>query len=239
MGLSFTGIDDDTDDDIDENDDGDDSYSEDVMELRTSLHDGGTNRVNLAKVNASIHEVLRSRPRSNVTLGTDSRRKSGRVEVFSPSSVDSQVEAEIKEMRRIEEEKREKCEKVEQERIEQERLEQERLEQEIFKKERQDEDEDKKKQQSTSWVLYFDEENQHHYYFNTETEESIWEEEAPPDVVEAVAGKEIMEIPRLLTSSAPAHVLLPSPELAASPTKLIRNFNKSYNKHFDGLQHPT
>ena len=84
----------------------------------------------------------------------------------------------------------------------------------------------------TPWVLYFDEENQHHYYFNTETEESMWQEEAPSDIVDVVARKHEEEGPgdeagalgegsaRPPSSPAPAQAPpSPSPDFS-SPTKV-------------------
>ena len=245
--LSFAEDYDGNDDDLDvgyDVDDSDGAYdNDDASALRTNLHDT-SKRVNLAKVNASIHEVLTARPRASSNRAGYTLGRESRLDIGSPDSVESQVEAEIKEKRRAEDERRAQSEKNEKERPERERLELERQEQE---QERQQEQ--PANHSNTPWMLYFDEENQHHYYFNTETEESLWQEEAPSEVINAVARKEGEggagdeadalgegSAARPPSSPAPAQASPPPSPDFSSPTKLIRNFNESYNKHFSPLE---
>lgn len=105
LGLSFAEEDDQDDDDPDGDGVGYDAADSDGDDAsvfnRTSLHDA-SQRVKLAKVNASIHEVLRAKPRAlsrpSSMLSSERRLESGGID--SPNSVETEVEAEIKERRR-------------------------------------------------------------------------------------------------------------------------------------------
>ncbi|GMH56699.1 hypothetical protein TL16_g02195 [Triparma laevis f. inornata] len=201
-------------------------------------------RVNLAKVNASIQEVLRTRTRGSRGGGTLLKAitscNNTENNFDSPSSVASQVEAEIKRSREAAEQQQEIMEdELQRAKEKEEREEQERNEEEARLKREEEERAD-----LSNWVVYFDESNQHHYYFNPVTEESLWQEDAPEEVVQAVneKGKNMAQAASMATPPPkPPTSPLPnnnnnnnstnnnvSPLPLFSPTKLIRNFNESY-----------
>ena len=65
---------------------------------------------------------------------------------------------------------------------------------------------------ATPWVLYFDEENGHNYYYNAEADESVWEEDATQDIVDAVAANIASENPNSdSTLENTTQDLLPAP----------------------------
>ncbi|GMH92889.1 hypothetical protein TL16_g12481 [Triparma laevis f. inornata] len=43
--------------------------------------------------------------------------------------------------------------------------------------------------EETPWVIYYDEASEHNYYYNPSTQESIWEQDATRDIIEAVEKK--------------------------------------------------
>ncbi|GMH83124.1 hypothetical protein TrVE_jg3729 [Triparma verrucosa] len=208
-------------------DDLDDSFEVE----RGGMAGSNPKRINLAKVNASIQEVLRTRSRGSRGGTLVKAITSGGV--GSPGSVDSEVEVEIKRSREVAEQQQ----AIMEEQLQQAKEKEQREEQERKEEEQRLEQEEGEKANLTNWILYFDETNQHHYYFNPVTEESLWQEDAPQEVVQAVAEKETgmaqaasmaTPPPKPPASPLPQTSINMSPLPLFSPTKLIRNFNESY-----------